>query len=200
NLGDASSDTTNNYDYYNIRQFYGPLTGGLDVRQVLVGTVVWNLPALRDRNRFLRSPFGSWQLSGIVHVQTGQYYTVTGTSAIVSGRLADYLGGPAVLPNPGPNGWFNRAAFAAAPQDRWGTAAPGDVEGPGLQIYDLSLTKFFLLSEARNMNLRVRADFVNAFNGVNFEGPNADSSASAFGTVSSAYPARNIQMGLKLQF
>jgi hypothetical protein len=69
-----------------------------------------------------------------------------------------------------------------------------------LKIYDLSLTKFFLLNEARNMTLRVRADFVNAFNFVNFQGPDANGSASAFGTISSAYPPRNIKLGLKLQF
>jgi hypothetical protein len=200
NLGNASSDTTNNYDYYNIRQYYGPLTGGLDVRQVFVGTFVWNLPALREQKQFLRGPLGSWQLSGIVHLQSGQYYTVTGTSPVISGRLADYIGDPAVLPNPGPNGWFNPAAFRPAPQDRWGTAAPGDVQGPGLTIYDLSLTKFFLLNEARNTTLRVRADFVNAFNFVSFQGPDANGSASAFGTISSAYPPRNIQVGLKLQW
>jgi len=38
------------------------------------------------------------------------------------------------------------------------------------------------------MNLRVRADFINAFNCVNFQGPDANGSASAFGTISSAYP------------
>jgi hypothetical protein len=200
NLGNASSDTTNNYDYYNPKQFYGPLTGGLDVRHVFVGTFVWNLPALKGQKQYLQAPFGAWQLSGIIHVQSGQYYTVTGSSAVISGRLADYVGGPAVLPNPGPNGWFNPAAFAVAPQNRWGTAAPGDVEGPGLQIYDLSLTKFFTISEARRINLRVRADFINAFNCVNFQGPDTNISASSFGTITSAYPPRNIQLGLKLQF
>ena len=68
---------------------------------------------------------GGWQASSVIHLQSGQYYTVTGSSAIVSGRLADYLGGPATMPDPGPNGWFNKSAFAPAPQYRWGTSAPG---------------------------------------------------------------------------
>jgi len=112
--------------------------------------------------------------------------------------VADYIGGPAVLPNPGPNGWFNPAAFAVAPQNRWGTAGAGDVEGPGMQIYNLSLTKFFKLTE--RINLRIRGDFINAFNCVNFQGPDTNISSSSFGTISSAYPPRNIQLGLKLQF
>jgi hypothetical protein len=198
NLGDASSDTANNHDFYNLRQFYGPLSGGLDVRHVFVGTFVWNLPSLSQYKPYVRGPFGDWQFSGVIHVQSGQYFTVTGTSPIVSGRVADYIGGPAVLPNPGPNGWFNPAAFAVAPQNRWGTAGAGDVEGPGMQIYNLSLAKFFKLTE--RINLRVRGDFINAFNCVNFQGPDTNISSSSFGTISSAYPPRNIQLGLKLQF
>jgi hypothetical protein len=198
NLGDAASDTANNRDFYNLRQFYGPLTGGLDVRHVFVGTFIWNMPSLASQKVYLRGPLGSWQLSGVIHVQSGQYFTVTGTSPVISGRVADYLGGPTTLPNPGPNGWFNPAAFAPAPQDRWGTAGAGDIEGPGMQIYNLSLTKFFALRE--NMKLRVRADFFNAFNRVNFQGPENDISSTSFGTITSAYPPRNIQLGLKLQF
>jgi hypothetical protein len=198
NLGDASSDTTNNYDAFNVRAFYGPVN--FDVRHVLVGTAVLDLPQLRHSARFLREPLGSWQLSATVHFQTGFYYSVTGSSSIVSGRLADYVGGPAVLTDPGPNGWFNPKAYAVAPYTRWGTAGAGDVEGPGMQIYNLSLSKFFIVNETRNIRLRVRADFVNAFNCVNFQGPSTNISSSSFGTISSAYPARNIQLGIHLTF
>jgi hypothetical protein len=136
----------------------------------------------------------------VIHLQTGFYYSVTGSSPIIGGRLADYLGGPGVLPDPGPNGWFNPAAFAVAPYNRWGTAGAGDVEGPGMQIYNLSLSKFFVVSERRGINLRVRADFINAFNNVNFKAPSTNISSTAFGTISEAYPARNIQLGMKLTF
>ena len=63
-----------------------------------------------------------------------------------------------------PNGWFNPAVFSEAPQGSWGTAGPGDVEGPGMQIYNLSVTKFFKIRADGRVNLRVRADFLNAFN------------------------------------
>ena len=48
--------------------------------------------------------------------------------------------------------------------------------------------------------LRFRADFINAFNCVNFQNPNTGISSSSFGTISSACPPRNIQLGVKLQF
>ena len=71
-------------------------------------------------------------------------------------------------------------------------------KAPGMQIYDLSLTKFFALHE--NIRMRVRADFINAFNNVNFQAPATNISSSNFGTISSAYPPRNVQLGLKLEF
>jgi hypothetical protein len=95
------------------------------------------------------------------------------------------------------------AAIAACPgpfrrHDTVHQIAPGDVEGPGLQYFNLSLTKFFNIRE--NVKLRIRADFINAFNHANFQGPETNLSNSGFGTISAAYPPRNIQLGLKLQF
>ncbi len=208
NLGDASSDTTNNYDAANVHWFYGPVS--FDVRHVITGTSILDLPYLRAQSRYIREPFGGWQLSATIGIQTGFYYSVTGSSSIVSGRLADYNGGPALLPNPGPNGWFNGGtaatsqgitpAFAVAPYTRWGTSGPGNVEGPGLQKYNLSISKLFVVNEAHNVVLRVRGDFINAFNCVNFQAPSTNISSTAFGTISAAYPSRNIQLGMKLTF
>jgi hypothetical protein len=195
-LGDAGSDTENDLNYYNLRAFYGPLS--YDATNVFVGSFVWGLPGLRNRPAFVRGPFGDWQLSGIIHVQTGFPYTVTGNTAILGARVANYIGGPGVLPNAGPNGWFNAAAFTPAAQSLWGTAGPGDVRGPGMQIYDLSLTKYFNVSE--RVKMRFEADFINAFNNVNFEGPATNVSDSSFGTISGAYPPRNIQLGAKVMF
>jgi hypothetical protein len=205
NLSDSESDTENDLDYYNIHLLYGPAYSGnagssFDVRHAFVGTFIWYLPDLKGQNRLLKTPFGGWQLSGIVHLQTGFYFTVTGSTAILGTRVADYLGGSVLLPNPGANGWINPAAFAAAPQSRWGTAGPGGVEGPGMQIYNLSVTKFFPIAREGQINLRVRADFVNAFNNVNFQAPATTVTSSGFGTISNAYPPRNIQLGLKLTF
>jgi hypothetical protein len=204
NLTDASSDTSNDLNYFNLKTMYGPASstssaGSMDVRHAFVGTFIWYLPSLHSQKSFVRIPVGGWQLSGIIRLQTGFYYTVTGNTNILGARVADYIGGPVILPNPGPNGWINPAAFAAAPQNRWGTSGSGNVEGPGMQVYNLSLTKFFDVRES--MKLRVRADFVNAFNNVNFNGFASTSiSSSSFGTISSAFPARAIQLSAKFQF
>ena len=207
NLSDASSDTENDYDYPNIHAMYGPAYSdnsgsSIDVRHAFVGTLVWNLPRFRSYNRVLRAPLGGWQFSSIIHLQSGFYYSIVGTGPgpLHVSRLADYLGGSVLLPNPGANGWFNPAAFAAAPQPRWGTAGPGIAEGPGMQIYNLSVTRFFNISRDGRINLRFRADFMNAFNCVNFESPANSITTQGFGTITQAYPPRNVQFGLKLAF
>ena len=81
---------------------------------------------------------------------------------------------------------------------RLGQAGPGLVPGPGLQSYDLSVAKNFRFQE--RYNLRFQTDFFNAFNVANFSGLNVNVSDKAFGTLSSAYPPRNLQMQLKFQF
>ncbi|HKE24130.1 MAG TPA: carboxypeptidase-like regulatory domain-containing protein [Bryobacteraceae bacterium] len=196
NLGDADSDTSNNRNYFDVRAYYGPVN--FNVYHSFAGTFQWDLPRLRNWNKFLRTPIGGWQLSSIIHLQTGFTTSVTSSPAIVGSRLADYVGGPSLLDNPGPNGWTNPAAFAVSPYTRWGTAGPGIIVGPGMQIYNLSLTKFFYYKE--RYSLRFRADFLNAFNCVNFQNPSGDKSSSSFGTISSAYPSRNINFGMKLTF
>ena len=203
NLGNTSSDTSNDLDYMNYHLMYGPVNstssaGSMDIEKVFVGTFVWRMPVLQHRSMFIRGPIGGWQLSGVTHLQSGPYLTVVGSTSILGTRMADYNGGPVLLPNPGPNGWFNPAAFTAAPQGRWGTSGAGNAQGPGMQIYNLSLQKMFNLRE--HMNVRLRVDFVNAFNHTNFQAPSATITNASFGTITSAYPARNIQLGMKFAF
>ena len=96
------------------------------------------------------------------------------------------------------NNWVNRAAFANAPDNRFGNAPVGNVQAPGLQTYNLSVSKTFQINE--KFRLRYQADFFNAFNIANFTGLNTNLASAAFGTLPTAYPPRNIQMQLKMTF
>jgi hypothetical protein len=138
-----------------------------------------------------------WEVSGITRYQSGAYFTVTGNTAIGT-RRADYVGGPVLLADPGPNGWINPAAFAAAPATRRGNSGVGNVQGPNLQTWDFSMRKQFRISE--RFNLRFQADMFNAFNHTNFRAPSTVITTGGFGTITTAGPARNIQFGLKLNF
>jgi hypothetical protein len=195
-LGDSSGQGDNLENWQNRHFNYGPTS--FDRRHIFYATYVWQLPMLRQFNGFVRNTVGGWQLSGVVRWQTGQYYTITGSTSFNT-RRADYLGGSITVANPGPNLWFNTLAFATAPNNRYGNSGTGIVEGPGLQTYDLSLAKHFALTE--RFDLKFQGDFFNAPNITNFSTLNTTvTSTSSFGTLSSAYPPRNIQLSLKLSF
>jgi hypothetical protein len=152
---------------------------------------------LRNMNGFVRNSIGGWQLSGVIRLQTGQYYTITGSTSTGT-RRADYIGGRTTVANQGPALWFNKTAFAAAPIGRYGNSGTGIIEGPGLQSYDISVAKHFPVTE--RLDLKFGADFFNMFNIVNFSTLNTVVTNSNFGTLSAAYPPRNIQLSLKLAF
>lgn len=194
-LGDSSGQGDNLEDWQNRHFNYGPTS--FDRRHIFSATFVWQLPALRQQNGFVRSAIGGWQLSGVIRAQTGQYYSVTGNTATGT-RRADYRGGALTVENPTPQLWFNTNAFGPAPNARFGNSGTGIVEGPGLQSYDLSLAKHFAFTE--RFDLKLQGDFFNAPNIVNYSTLNTVSSNSNFGTISAAYPPRNIQLSLKLAF
>ena len=144
-----------------------------------------------------RAVLSGWEVSGITRYQSGPLLTVTGNTSIGT-RRADYLGGPVLLPNPGPDGWINPAAFAAAPDTRRGNSGVGIVPGPNLQLWDFSMRKQFSITE--KVKLRFQADMFNAFNRANFKAPATVVTTGGFGTIRNTGPARNIQFGLKLDF
>ncbi len=196
--GDSSGQGDNPENYLDRHYNYGPLS--FDRRHALVGSYVWALPRPTDWNVVARNALGSWQLSGIIRLQSGQYYTVTGDTSI-GNRRADLIGGGDVLApadQRNNNNWINKAAFVSAPDDRFGNTLVGNVEAPGLQSYDLSIAKNFRYRE--RFNFRFQTDFFNAFNVANFNGLNVNRSNAAFGTLPNAYPPRNLQMQLKLTF
>ena len=195
-LADASGQGDNSENYRNRHFNYGPTS--FDRRHAFVSTFTWELPKLAASMPLVRYVAGGWQWSGVIRLQSGPFSTVTGSTSTGT-RRADYLGGN-IYPQSGQNvnNWLNKAAFAAAAAGNWGNSGINIVEAPGLQSYDLSLVKNFALTE--RVNLRLQSDFFNAFNVANFSGLNTTITSSAYGTLSSAYPPRQIQLGLKLAF
>lgn len=194
-LADSSDQGSAPENYPDRHYSYGPTS--YDRRHAFVATYVWEMPRLRNWQPVARAVLGGWQSSGIIRLQSGPFFTVSGSTAIGT-RRADYLGGDVKAGTQNINNWINLSAFAAASNRGFGSAGVGTVEGPGLQSYDLSLAKNFAFHE--RYNFRLQADFLNAFNVANFYGLNTTVTDRAFGTLSSAYPSRNIQLGLKFNF
>jgi hypothetical protein len=94
--------------------------------------------------------------------------------------------------------YFNTAAFRAAPDGRRGSSGVGNIQGPSMFLWDVSLRKVFSATE--RLKIRIQADMFNLLNHPNFRSPTADVSAGDFGAISAAGPARNVQFGAKLMF
>jgi hypothetical protein len=69
----------------------------------------------------------------------------------------------------------------------------------GINSLDMSVIKGNKITE--RLQAQLRADFFNALNHPNFNGPNLSPTSSAFGTITSqANLPRTIQLGLRLAF
>jgi hypothetical protein len=65
---------------------------------------------------------------------------------------------------------------------------------------DLAVQKQFRLPINDQTRLEVRAEFFNLFNKTNFQAANSDITSASFGTISSTFPARQVQLAVKFSF
>jgi hypothetical protein len=198
-VGNAITDTQsdNIVALTNRHYSYGPSDNNRT--HVFTSNYSYNLPWFRHQQGLLANVAGGWEVSGVTRYQTGAPQTVTGTNALGSNLRADYNGSGIGISDPGPNQWFNTAAFSIAPVTRLGTAGNNTVVGPGLFTWDMSMRKGFRVWR-EGTRLEFRADMFNILNHTNFHQPNVSVSSTSFGTISAAGPPRQIQLALKLTF
>ena len=179
---------------------------------------VWSLPFGAGRrwgtgaSPLVEALIGGWQLSGINTVYAGEPVTFVynpGATAVVSGIAQDFRGAnnyrPNVICDPMAagaertiNNWFNRACVVAStdPSQPFGNAERNSVRGPLFWQFDLAASKRFNLGGPAQFEFRLEA--FNLLNRTNFRAPNGNRSAAAFGTITSTYDARQLQLGFKL--
>ena len=181
---------------------------------------VWALPVGRgerwmgNASRALDLLVGGWQFAGISSFYSGEPVTFTYTpaaAALVSGITQDFRGQNIFRPNlvgdPYPakdqqtiTNWFNRDAVVA-PTDisqPFGNAPRNNVRGPVFWQIDFAMSKHFALTSSSDIEFRLEA--FNLLNRTNFRPPNGNRSAGAFGTITSTYDPRQLQLGFKLNF
>ena len=82
------------------------------------------------------------------------------------------------------------------PSQPFGNARRNTVRGPNFWQFDLAASKKFALGGPARFEFRLEA--FNLLNRTNFRAPNGNRSAAAFGTITSTYDPRQLQLGFKL--
>jgi hypothetical protein len=167
---------------------------------------VWTLPFGRGRT------WGDWQLAGVNVVTPGEMVTFTYAPAAafqVSGITNDFAGANNYRPNvicdpyasPATqtiNNWFNKDCVVVPtdPSQPFGSAGRNTVRGPAYWTFDLAASKSFEVGGHARVQLRLEA--FNLFNRANFTAPNGVRTSSGFGTITSTFDPRQLQLGAKL--
>jgi len=179
-----------------------------DIPHVFVSSVVWDLPVGAGRARQLRGLAGAiasdWTLASLVTLQSGAPVAVA--QATNFNAFAGFgVQRPNLIADPTlpaaertPGQWFNTAAFTVAPQFTIGTASRNPVRGPSYRNVDLALMRRLCLGSARS--IEVRAEVFNLLNTPNLGAPNGVLGAANFGTITTAFDPRVVQIAVKLLF
>jgi hypothetical protein len=161
----------------------------------------------------LDSIFGGWVLSGVNTMTSGQPINFRYGPSPVTNNLPSFLGGVALRPNvicdpinresrANPTtGYFVRSCLTTPlPNAPFGNAGRNIARSDSFFQFDLGVHKQFRLPINEETRLELRAEFFNLFNRTNFQAANSDINSAAFGNISSAFPARQIQLAVKFTF
>jgi hypothetical protein len=182
-------------------------TSDFDRRHRFVFSGIYDLPKFyKGASGFARQAVNGWELASILTLQSGTPFSVvTNDTAFVQAR-ADFVPGC----SPAGSGsvesrllhYFNTACFTAAPATAaggFGDSARNLLRGPNQRNADISIIKFFPITE--QTKLEFRGEFFNAFNVVSFQNPvNVLAAANVGQIVETSTGPRVIQFALKLNF
>jgi hypothetical protein len=206
-------------DIYNPQGDWGKCN--FDVLNVLTGYVNYALPFGKGKTfgggmpAVANAIIGNWEISSIMSIHsgfamnmvdgwidpagTGSYMerpNVTGKVSYPKTRvqLADGTYGIQ---------WVNNGAFTQAPNGQFGTEKVGDLRGPGLTNFDMSLHKDFPFGEGRRVQFRAEA--MNVFNHpVLYLGAGnlyiKSFAGNSSGVLNQSRDERNLQLALKIYF
>jgi Carboxypeptidase regulatory-like domain len=155
---------------------------------------------------------GGWALSGIMILAKGEPVQLSETDDnSLSGTFADTIDIPSYNPGNGPlfmnknprsgEPYFNPNYFTFEPLGQVGNAMRRYFSGPGIYNFDMALLKDTRITES--VQAQFRAEAFNIFNHAQFNNPsgNVDNTfVGGFGYVTSALPARIMQLALKFVF
>ena len=176
---------------------------------------IWELPFGKGRKWLNQGAaaliLGGWQVNNLVSLMTGTPYSITAPGATLdmpdSQQTADQvkadvqqLGGIGVG-----NPFFDRTAFQAPPQGRFGNTGYNILRGPGLGNWDFGVFRDFSITERWRAQFRMES--FNFSNTPHFNNPGNDVSNANFGYVTGVtnlarenIDERQFRFGLRISF
>lgn len=186
----------------------------IDVTHRATIAAIYNLPFGKDRSYFNQGGavdrlIGGFQLNVVMTAEGGRPIGINGASNQGIATRPNLVPGASLsVPNRSRSQWFNPAAFINPPDYTFGNSPRyfSGLRGPGTLNFDISVFKTTRITEGTSLELRMEG--FNAFNHVNLGMPNTTFTAGAgganvngnFGTITSALPSRQVQLGAKFRF
>jgi hypothetical protein len=182
--------------------------------------VLYQLPFGKGRqfgsnmNAVIDGALGGWELTTINTASTGLpinlYYAPSAANDVSGGANAEYRGQMFERPHVSGSAasqstaqslltYFAGYTFTTPPPNApFGNLGRNAFRAPGFEQWDLGVDKSCRITES--IKLQFRSEFFNVLNHTNFGPPTVTTTSSAFGTITNALPARQIQFALKLLF
>ena len=182
-----------------------------DIRHRFVISYLYELPFGRNRrfgsgaSTLVNAIIGGWQFNGITTLQSGTPLAITAnnTAGIFGARTQpNNNGNDPRLSGPVEdrlNRYFDTTVYSQPAAFTFGNEPIFSpvLRAPGLRNFDLSFFKNFEVSSGITAQFRVEA--LNAFNTVQFSGPNTSVTSTSFGVITGqANAPRQLQFGLKV--
>jgi hypothetical protein len=176
-----------------------------------VASLVWEIPFGRSPTaegmvqKLINRALGGWQLSGIFLAEGGTPFSPLMSCADVNAQGNDCrpnVIGSTALPSGAPfiNKWFDTSAFTIPSSPAWGDSGRNILRAPGTDNIDVALSRSFRWGDVETRRVQIRSEFFNTLNHTNLGIPVNSIDSPAFGTITSALPGREIQLGARLEF
>jgi hypothetical protein len=186
-------------DAYNRRLDKG--LSGSDIPHRGVVTVLYLVPQFAG-HKFTHAVLGGWQTGVLANLQSGQPFTVfdsvNRSNSFSAGTMRPNLVADPASGAQSLSRWFNTAAFQSAAPYTFGNSPRSVLRGPAWKTVDVTLSKHFHVTERWSTELR--GELFNVLNHANFDTPGHTLGNADFGVISSAEPARTVQVALRVLF
>jgi hypothetical protein len=223
----TSYDLSGVSDPFNVK--YDKGSGALDRRNIVNANYVYKMPFFNKSTGFVQAALGGWEIAGTIIDESGTIISNQGPGLSIPYDSVGLDGGYTNRPDVSGKvhylrtqaEWFDVSQFSApipswlgGPNQGFGNAGKDSIVGPGRVNFTTSLYKSFAVTERAHFELRFES--FNTFNHFEFNGVSSNlglgdvlnskgvvtglTPNNNFGTVTSAWDPRTLELGAKFVF